>query len=199
MKKIKIMFLGVISMLPFAANAAGMDDGPVWYLEGNVGRVHVGDANFADNTSLDTSGTAWNINIGYRIIPYFALEGGYTNYPDSIINYNTQEIGKNEQSSYDLAAKAIIPFMESGLSVFGKVGIAWVRSDVKATDQALIDANNITLSTGHSSSSALLYGFGAEYAVWSNVAANLQWSRIDGDDQVGNIDSYFVGISYTFG
>jgi hypothetical protein len=162
--------------------------------------VHVGNADFADNTSVNTTGLAWNINLGYRVIPYFAVEGGYTEYPDSTINYNTQEIGKNDQSSYDLAAKAIIPFVESGFSIFGKLGMAWVRSDVSATDQALIDANNINLSTGHNSSSGILYAFGAEYALpfLSNLAANVQWSRIDGGNDLGNIDFYSVGISYAF-
>lgn len=43
-----------------------------WYIEPNIGTTHVEDTFYGGSTS--TSGAGFNLNVGYKFMPFFAME-----------------------------------------------------------------------------------------------------------------------------
>ena len=81
-KKISVITLAVSSaiLLSTSVFAATIKPSGV-YLEGNVGYAKVNEK--VENADSDkNTGFGWNINGGYKINPNFAVEAGYTSFPD---------------------------------------------------------------------------------------------------------------------
>src|SRR3990167_11104442 len=72
-----------------------------WYLEGNIGESRT---NLYTGNSITNSGFGWNMNGGYKFMPYIAAELGYTSY--STVSIKSTEnsgskIGENSAYAYD--------------------------------------------------------------------------------------------------
>jgi len=169
-----------------------------WYLEGNLGGSKISNVSYATNTSIASTGLGWSLNGGYKFIPYFAAEIGYTSYANGTINFNGSKVGKDQAQSYDVAGKAIMPVQDTGVEIFAKLGVARAKSNVTATNAALLAANGETLNTGRHNSTDLYFGLGGDYAFMPNMAANLQWNRVDGTNKTGNLDLFSLGLTYMF-
>lgn len=144
------------------ASDHALDDNSAGYIiSGNLG---YGKVNYNANTNpplgstpTNLNGFAWNINIGYQFNPYFALESGYTSFPDITLNP-----GEVQTSGLDFLGKGILPINEQ-FNVFAKAGA--MNSFTKAS------AGGITLNR---SRVVPEFGIGASYNVNSNVALTLQ-------------------------
>ena len=169
-----------------------------WYLEGNLGWSQINNVSYAPNTNISSNGFGWNLNAGYKFMPYFATEIGYTSYQNGTINFNGTKVGKVVPYSYDLAAKAIIPIQDTGGEVFAKLGAARARSKVTASNAALLAANGETLNTGNFTSTDFYFGVGGDYFFMPNAAVNVQWNRADGNKKTGNLDLLSIGLTYLF-
>lgn len=169
-----------------------------WYLEGNLGGSKISNVSYATNTSIASTGLGWSLNGGYKFIPYFAAEIGYTSYANGTINFNGSKVGKDQAQSYDVAGKAIMPVQDTGAEIFAKLGVARAKSQVTSTNAALLAASGETLNTGRHNSTDLYFGVGGDYAFMPNVAANLQWNRVDGTTKTGNLDLFSLGLNYMF-
>ncbi len=199
MKKIALVVVGT-AMAVFTVLAMAEASAPMgWYLEGNLGASKISNVSFAPNTSIQSSGLGWNLNGGYKFIPYFATEIGYTSYANGTINFNGTKVGTDQVYAYDLAGKAIVPIQDVGAEVFAKLGVARAKSHVTATNASLLAASGETLNTGRYNSTNLYFGVGGDYAFMPNLSANIQWNRVDGNTSTGNLDLFSLGLTYLFG
>ena len=63
-----------------------------------------------------------NANVGYKFMPFFAAEVGYTAYANTEVKNGTgAKAGHVRSYSYDLAGKGIIPIGGSGFEAFAKL------------------------------------------------------------------------------
>lgn len=194
MQSIKIVTLIAATITTFTAATASaslaLPNG--WYIEGNAGssKAHISEP----GTSVSTSGFAWNINAGYKFMPFFAAEIGYTKYAPANISVSGTKIAKDTLYSYDIAGKGILPISDSGLDVFAKIGAAKAKAHLVNTNPSFATVSN----AGSTSSTSLYYGIGGEYSFLPNLAANVQWNRVKGKSSVGNLDLLSAGLTYIF-
>jgi len=201
MKQTKITLLCTILIVissSFSAYAA-MPLPIGWYLEGNIGQANVSNVTYASNSTNNTTGLAWNANVGYKFMPFFAFEGGYTTYGNTNAeSYNTK-VAKATSQTYDIAGKVMLPIQNSGFEFLAKLGIGRTRTHVKDSNPAYATANDITVNAGTDIATSVIYGLGGEYAFTPNFLVDGQWMRADGGDRTGNLDAYLIGLSYLFG
>lgn len=97
--------------------------------------------------------------------------------------------GTTKSRGLDLALVAGVPIGQNS-SVFGKLGAAYLRSDVSGTG----------LSTGRESSWAPRFGVGAQIGLTQNWAVRLDADRyrVDFPGSRQNVDTYMVGAQYSF-
>jgi len=170
-----------------------------WFLEGNLGSSSEHNAKYVANGSTSGSGFSWNINAGYRFMPYFAAEIGYTNYADTEGKALGKTVANGNSYSYDIAGKGIIPLSDTGAELFGKLGVARINTHVKTANDAFIAANSLKVYDGTHTKTGILFGVGAEYAFMPNLMANIQWQRAQGNSSTGNFDLISAGLGYNFG
>ncbi len=169
-----------------------------WYLEGNVGVSPSGNGDYGPGIKTSGSGAGFNANGGFRFMPYFALEVGYTKYAGSEGKYNGTQVVADTRYSYDVAGKGILPLNDTGVELFAKLGVARMSSKVTERNNAFVTANNVSVDTGTHTDTGYYFGLGGDYNFTPNLAANLQWQRAKGDSRIGNLDLYSLGMTYTF-
>jgi hypothetical protein len=164
-----------------------------WYFEGNFGASSNSNTNYGNDTKIKSStNIALNLNLGYKFMPYLASEFGYTYYTNSKLQDSSgASQGKVNQYAFDLAAKAILPFSDTGFELFTKLGGCRIQTKV--------DSSTAGINKGNHSATGIYIGLGAGYSYYSNVTFNLQWQRAIGNNVIGNFDLYSFGISYIYG
>ncbi|HLB42910.1 MAG TPA: outer membrane beta-barrel protein [Gammaproteobacteria bacterium] len=191
----------ISGMAVFFCVTSAMANMPVpygWYLEGNVGSTRLIQNAYPTNSSYSSSGLGGNINAGYKFMPYFGIELGYTRYANTVI-YDTSstKAGSDKHYSYDLAGKGIIPIGLGGFELFGKFGVQRIYSSISISNTSA--ANNISLSASQHSHTGYYLGAGGEYYFLPAFAAVAQWARANGNSTSGTLDLYSLGLSYIFG
>lgn len=167
-----------------------------WYLEGNVGSANLSNTHFGHGSSVTTSGVGGNVNIGYKFMPYFGLEIGYTQYPTANIKVSNVKAGRDKIYSYDLAGKGIIPIVDSGFEFFAKIGAQRLNAHITQANAAA--ASSIGLSSGHHSATGLYIGVGAQYYFIPELAVVAQWQGAEGNNRTGNENLFSIGLSFIF-
>lgn len=188
--------LAAMGVTGMAAATAALPTG--WYLEGNVGTSRSSNVSYGPRTTKSENGIAWNVNGGYKFIPYFAAEIGYTSYADAYGKFNGTKVTDDSHYSLDIAGKGILPLSDTGVEAFAKFGLARVRSHVTLENTGTIAANNLMLNSGTHTASSYYLGLGGEYAILPNILAVLQWQRAKGDSTTGMLDLYSAGVNYIF-
>jgi len=169
-----------------------------WYAEGNIGATRISNENNPPGSSTTNSGLGGNINVGYKFMPYFAAEVGYTQYSSQDIKDQTgTKAANNKRHSIDLAGKGIVPVYDSGLELFAKVGVQRLYSRVSLSNSAA--ANNIGLSSSDNTATGLYLGVGGQYYFTPEIAMVGQWQRAEGSNRTGTADLYSIGVSAIFG
>ncbi len=196
MKRIKLVAVTALSVAAIAgatSSFAAMSLPMGWYVDGNVGSTKTSNTNYGSGISTSSSGLGWNANVGYKFMPYFAGEIGYTKYANAKGKLNGVSVVRDNHYSYDIAGKGILPIADSGADLFAKLGFARLNSHVTAT------SSGVSANTGSHSASGLYIGLGGDYNFTPNLAGIIQWARAKGNTSTGNLDLYSVGIGYTFG
>jgi len=203
MKKNKLLALMLTSLVTLHLAPSTFAAVPVpmaWYIDANGGNSHPQSPNYGAGTSTSSVTFGWNANIGYKFMPFFGAEFGYTKFGDTHIDVSAlgnAQAAKDRHYAYDIAGKAMAPFGESGLEVFGKLGISRIHSHVTVTNAN--NASSVTLNTvGSHNTNGLYLAAGTDYALTPNLTANLQWSRAKGNSTTGTLDLYSFGLSYLF-
>ena len=146
---------------------------------GGYGDINVGYSKvFASDYLEDVMGLGLNFNLGYKMMPFFAFEMGYTTYGASKSSFT----GAN---AIDAALKGIIPFVEVGMEIFAKIGPVYVVNS-KLPD----DVSNHTTN--------VYYGFGGAYAWSPTMLVTLQWAQASGNSNTGNFQLLSIGATYIF-
>src|SRR6185312_14148669 len=166
-----------------------------WYLEANGGYSRITNVNTGPDVSLSNSGLGFNVNGGYKFIPFFAAELGYTKYADSNLKFFGTKVATISYYSYDAAAKGLLPIGDTGAELFAKLGIAHLNASGKGASNNL----GISVSSNSSSTNGYYFGLGADYSFMPAVAVNLQWQLAKGNSTIGNLNLYSLGVSYLFG
>jgi len=163
-----------------------------WYFEFNLGRSSVIGAKYVSGGSTSGSGLGWNLDAGYRFMPYLAAELGFTKYTDATGMLGGVKVASGSQYSYDIIAKGILPINSSGFEIFAKIGAARIHSTISQTGV-------VTVNSGTRTRTGLIVGIGADYAIYPALTTNVQWTRAKGNDATGKMDLLSIGLSYNFG
>ena len=196
----KKLILTAISGLVFASVTnsafATMSAANGWYAEGNAGSQHMSNKSYPGNNA-SSSGLAGNLNIGYKFMPYFGMEIGYSYYNNTNINTSSGgKAGQDKHYSYDLAMKGIVPFADSGVEAFAKLGVDRINSHVTVQNQTA--ANSIGLTANQHSATGIYLGAGLQYSVMPELGLVVQWQRATGNSHTGNFDLFSGGIAFIF-
>lgn len=198
--KMKRMKLIVLACVSFAISSAALAVCPLpcgWYAEGNVGSSHVSGVDYGEGVSVNTSGIGWNVNAGYKFMPYFSMDLGYTQYGTGNVKFEGVKVANiTSRYSYQLVAKGILPLCDTGAQLFAKLGIARLAVRASAVDS---DVDFDGSRTTSQYATGAYYGGGGEYYFSPSFAANLQWAMANSNNNsVGNMSLLSVGLSYIF-
>ena len=167
-----------------------------WYIEGNVGSTKAHDKSYPGKAS--TSGTGGNVDIGYKFMPYFGMELGYTRYANTIIKDGFgNKAGRDMHDDYDFVGKAMLPIVDSGFEAFAKLGVHRLLSRVRITDQGV--ANSIGLGAGRHTTTGIYMAVGGQYSFIPDLGVNIQWARAKGNNHTATMDLVSVGLTFIFG
>ena len=194
-KKLLLTAAG-LSILFLASPVMAIMSAPYgWYLEGNAGSSHLSKVSYPGSTS--SSGIGGNANIGYKFMPFFGMEAGYTQYANSSIDDSSgTKAASIKHYTYDLAARGILPIATSGFELFAKLGIQRIASTTTIKNNGAASA--LGLASGTSTSTGGYVGAGAQYYFIPELAANVQWQRAMGNSTTGTEDLLSGGVSFIF-
>jgi hypothetical protein len=167
-----------------------------WYLEGNVGSSSLTNSGYPGNVS--SSGVGYNGNLGYKFMPYVAAEIGYTQYANSTVTDDfSNKAGIGKHYTWNMAAKGILPFSNSGFEGFAKLGVQRIASSMTIQDATA--ATNIGLSSASHSATGVYLAAGVQYYFMPEFAINAQWARAQGNSSTGTESLLSGGLSFIFG
>jgi len=152
MKKTMVSFISATALLTagmvFASDNLTMDDYQLsayyqheqnekFYADSKVGffiGINAGYAKVKAFTKSKNTGFAWNANLGYQFSPYFAIESGYTQFPDVNESGTLSGVGaytaKDKYYGIDLLFKGILPVTHS-FDLFAKLGAMYFTAQRK--------------------------------------------------------------------
>lgn len=196
--KTKIRLIASLATILFAAEAKAIMSNPYgWYFDANVGYTKLLDISL-NGGSASTTGAGGSLTLGYKFMPYFGLEIGYTKYADSKVSDQAgANAGTLKSYSYDLSVKGIMPVYDSGMEFFAKLGVQ--RGHTRFSINNLAAADSINMTGTSSSHTGLYIGAGGQYYFMPELAVMGQWARAVGNQSVGTLDLYSIGITFTFG
>lgn len=167
-----------------------------WYLEANLGSSKLTGNPYPG--SVSASGVGYNASLGYKFMPYVAAEFGYTGYSNATVkNAAGTKAGIGKYYAYDLAAKGILPFYDSGFEAFGKLGVQRLATTMSIQDATA--AAGLGLGDGSHSTTGLFFGAGLQYYFMPEMAVNAQWQRAQGNSATGTNSLLSAGLSFIFG
>jgi OOP family OmpA-OmpF porin len=163
-----------------------------WYIGGGIGRGNLdqtGNDIGLPNGSIGDSATTYTLRLGYRLTPYFAVEGAYYDlgeYDFSGSIGNVGVAGTAKAKAFALNAVGILPLSEA-FDLYGRIGYG--EAELKANASALgFVANNSDRQSG------AFYGVGARWNATRNWGIFAEWMKADKIE----VDSYIVGVDYRF-
>ncbi len=190
-----------------------------WYVEGNVGGTTQPQNVTIYANTIDIGvprKIGYNADVGYKFSQYFGVEIGYTNFsPPNVYEflsddndfdvYGYYKIGNMNNAAYDLAGKFIYPIYDTGLEVFGKLGVSYLMStfskgsvtDIFGEDDEWGESF-ITIPQSHYST-GLYYGAGIAYYFEPEWGVNIQYAQANGTSSTGSYGLISGGITAIFG
>ena len=188
-----------------AMAAKALDHG--FYVDANVGFGKYQDAEEGsvnagkDHASVKASGFVWNVNAGYKFMPYVAADLGYWmphNYTADVSVAATSGNIKITNSTIVLAVKGILPLGADGFSLYGKVGPAWQHLKLSGCG-TLSATGDYPCEEGTHSGLTLYAGLGAEYNITSNMYVGMLGSYFMKRDSDNNGALGYYAVTGNFG
>jgi len=148
-------------------------------------------------TTIVNSGTGWNGTLGYKFIPYIAVEGGYTRYGDARLeNSAGTTAARDHHYGVDVAIKGIFPVMTTGIELFAKAGVDRLVSQIGSVNAAASAIDGITFDTNAHSAMGLYLGGGVDFAITKSFLVNAEFTRANGNSSTGNMNLVSIGLSF---
>ncbi len=197
-KQLALLTVGLISTTIATQSFAYFSVPTGWYVDGDYG-VSKQSGKSYNTTSNRTSGKGWSSVLGYKINPFFGLEGGYTRYADAILK-NSQSItaAHDEHYAIDLAGKFILPITQIPLELYGKAGLSWIHAKIGKVDTNAAAVDNLVFDTSTKTSRGLYAAAGAQYYFTSNFSAHIQYAQAYGSSKTGTLALGSAGLSFLF-
>jgi opacity protein-like surface antigen len=135
-------------------------------------------------TNCDLRDGTWRAHVGGRFNNMFGAEIGWVD----LGNFGRGG-GQTSAHGLDLKALAGVPIGQNS-SVFGKLGVARLRSNVSGSG----------LSTGEETGWGPTYGLGAQVGLTKNwaVRGDIDRYRVKLPGGKDNVDTYMLGAQYSF-
>jgi opacity protein-like surface antigen len=172
----------LLGALGVSAAQAAAPMGP--YIGGSATQSRFDTDNF-DVDDIDDEDTGWKAFTGWRFAPFFAVEGGYTNFGES------DAPGDALGGPFSLDVKGISAFGVGILplgpvELFGKAGGARLKANYSVGAQDFND-----------SSTEFAYGAGVQIA-FGSVGLRAEYENFDTGGDAGHLDLISLGLTYTF-
>jgi len=205
-----------------------------FYVLGSVGQSHFNDGGLQRDTrefaseeglaltssKLDRSDTGYKLQLGYQFNDNFAIEGGYVDLGslqykgtlygnDGFDRLDGTIKAKAEASGINLDAVLILP-INSGFSLFGKLGVIdaklKVKADARAVDTEISSGDSVAGSASDSESTTKIkahIGLGVAYNFYQGFSVRVEaerFAKLGDSKKTGetDVDLYSVGLSYRF-
>jgi OOP family OmpA-OmpF porin len=205
--------LGVAAALIASAATAADVNGPGWYgglsLDASSLGVHSGDIDqalsnqgIAGSSTIDHHDTSMGLQLGYRLTPNFAVEGGYTDlgrydFNSSVAAPADTLNGNWKAHAWSLSGVGTLPLADRW-SAFGRLGVTRTDATFNASSQTGANAPNGTSHTG----TGLVFGGGANYDIsrqWYGRAEIDHYTDVgDSNSGKGDVDVLSLGVGYKF-
>ena len=164
-----------------AAQAATPVLGP--YIGGSATQSRFDTDNF-ELSDVDDEDTGWKAFVGWRFAPFFAVEGGYTDFGQSDATADQlPDDFRLKVKGASVFGVGIIPI--GPVELFGKAGGARLKVNGIYGDDRFRD-----------SETNFAYGAGVSLA-FGNVGVRAEYENFDADD-AGHLDLISLGLTYTF-
>jgi hypothetical protein len=195
--KKRLALVGALAVMSFSNSVMAMMSVPAgWFLEGNVGSTRISGQRGVSGTNASTSGIGGSAALGYKFMPFFAMEIGYSQYAGSVYKVSNTKLATATNYSYDIAARGILPISSSGFELFAKLGAGRASTKLKYTNSAV--QQGLTGGNSTHSATGLYYGLGAQYYFMPELAVNVQWATQYGNSTTGNMSLLTAGLSFIF-
>jgi opacity protein-like surface antigen len=227
----KILALAIFGALCAAQPALAGDTG--FYVGADIGQMSVdadkgdldsyfyeslaADGLFFDGSSdLDDSDTTWGLTVGYKFMPYLAVEGQYLDLGEA--KYTTRgdlndEFGKligtadistsMDSSGFALSVLGILPIQEVW-EVYARLGMYFgdTGADVSVTLDDGIEVYSDSISDSKNEEE-FFYGIGGGYTfneTWNVRVEYTIFQNIGDEDLMGeaDLDRWVIGMNYKF-
>lgn len=137
-----------------------------FYIGGAVGDATVDFEDDQTGEQFDADDTGYKIIVGYRIIPWVAVELNYSDYGNPVDEF----FGVDVESSYDAKSISVLGMLPLGnFDLFGRLGFASLDADFRAVGFNVRDREESTEP---------LFGLGAQYRPNRNFAIRLEWEAV---------------------
>jgi opacity protein-like surface antigen len=194
-KNTVLVFASFFSIFTTSQSIAAPSIPAGWYVSTDLGLTRFYGKTYPDSSSIKTSGKAWGASAGYKFLPYFGLEGGYTRYMDTRIrDEDTITIGRDRHYGINVAGKFIYPIGNCGVEIYGKLGATWLHSQIGKVDPDYVGVFNTSTQTAV----GFYWGAGAEYFFTTNVGVHLQYAQAQGNSNTGTMGMGSIGFSFLF-
>lgn len=165
-----------------------------YYVGGDVGYSDTHYTSTQLGANNGSTGVGFRLYGGYDINQHFSMELGAENYAKA----SGDAVSAAEEHAYDVSAVGRYPIGNAGLSIFGKLGLAYMMAQKDFSGVGHAYANVIRPA----------YGFGVASTLTPRLSVTMQWWRIQGksnayngidvDTKLPNADLYTVGLLYRF-
>ncbi len=203
--KLQRVLAGSLVVAATALSSAALAQG---YVGASIGQSDF-DVDCTGLTTCDTKDTGYKLFGGHMFTPYLGVEGGWVDLGkvkatlDIVGPPPVEDIsaivftGSAELKSSGLFLAGIAAAPIGNGSVFGKIGLANLKSEFTVTALGVSDST----STRHTD---VFYGIGAGYNFTKNFGVRAEWERFrikysDGIDEFkDDVDLLSVGVIYRF-
>jgi len=191
MKSIEAIYkyLSVFLLLVAFNTAANATINPSVYLGWDVGYVDTnfsgGDLDGITTADVDDTGLGGRLFLGYLYNENFAIEGGYTYFPDTDFNNidGGIEDGRIKMSQWDISIKGIWP-IKYDIGIYGVLGFVFIDPKTTGALPSLEGEYN------------LRYGAGISYDILPNLVIDFSYVRTGSSGDIQDTELLSIGIAY---
>jgi OOP family OmpA-OmpF porin len=184
-------WLFALVLMLSAVNAGAVPD---YYAGLDLGysNTHYSDAVLGSDSS--TAGFGTRLYGGYEFTPNYAVELGWTRFAKASGN-RTKSVS---QYAYDASFVGRYPITNSGLSIFAKLGLAYVQAKKDFSGQGHAYANNIRPAYGIGVENVFTPHLSMLVQLWHVQGKNDAFSGFNVNGKLPDADLYTVGVIYRF-
>ena len=163
------------------------------------------------DSELDDSDSSWSLFVGYRFMPYLAVEGAYVDLgtagyqangevEDELFVYDSTISGDISSSGFALSALGILPIGES-FEAFARLGVYYADTDIDLN--LSVDGDSVGSANEKEGETEFLWGIGGAYNFSDAWAVRVEYSQFMdiGDEELSgeyDVDRWSLGVTWTF-